>query len=126
EVVLIRPQRFPGENIATLIEDPWKVLPCPAEGQGCNVEFSDPEFVTDARDAVYYVRAIESPSLAIGAQPITCKRDDAGNCLELTDSCASRPADDDCLSMTEERAWSSPIFVNYGEEARLAGKESLP
>lgn len=117
EVVRIRPQTYPGENIGDLIDDPWKVIPCPGEGDGCSVEFSDPEFVSLARAAVYYVRAIESPSPAIGAAPVTCKRGMAGNCLELVDSCATRPADDDCLSPTEERAWSSPIFVDYGGEA---------
>jgi len=28
------------------------------------------------------------------------------------DPCFGRPDEDECLSETEERAWSSPIFVN--------------
>lgn len=112
EVVRIRPQITPDENIATLVEDPWQVLDCPADGGGCQVEFTDPDYAATGRDTIYYVRAIEAPSPAIGASPYTCERDDAGNCLEINNLCDER--DDDCLEMTEERAWSSPIYLNYG------------
>ena len=72
--------------------------------------FTDTEYPSLGRDALYYVRAIEAPSLAVAADPLGCTRDAAGRCIE-TDPCAARPREDDCLSETEERAWSSPIFV---------------
>ena len=110
EVVRIRPQESDDEAIEALVEDPWKVIPCDADPDGCRVTFSDPEFSTTARDAVYYVRAIEEPGLAVNADPI---------------GCASVPLDDDCLGEVEERAWSSPIFVDYsGSTSAIAGGAS--
>lgn len=110
EIVRIRPQESPDEKIAALVEDPWRVLPCPADGGGCQVAFTDPEFGGSGRDALYYARAIEAPSLAVDADPLGCTRDESGRCVEL-DPCFGRPAEDECLAETEERAWSSPIFV---------------
>jgi hypothetical protein len=52
----------------------------------------------------------EVPSLAVGADPLGCRRDEDGRCVEL-DPCSARPLSDDCLAETEERAWSSPIYV---------------
>ena len=111
EVVRIRPQQEAGEEIAALIEDPWKVLRCPNDPAGCQVAFSDDEYRSAGRDALYYVRAIEQKSLAVAADPLGCTSDEAGRCIEV-DPCFDRPDDDDCLAETEERAWSSPIFVN--------------
>lgn len=112
EVVRIRPQNTPGEDVSQLIEDPWRVIACESSGEGCVAEFSDPEFPSAGRDTVYYVRAIEAPSLAVGADPLGCQRDESGRCISV-DECVDRPDSDDCLSSTEERAWSSPIFVAY-------------
>jgi hypothetical protein len=111
EVVRIRPQVTPTENIATLVDDPWKVLECPGTAAGCSVEFTDEDFTSNQRDSIYYVRAIEATSMAIGAQPYVCERDSAGNCTSIGSMCAG--VDGDCLAPTEERAWSSPIYVNY-------------
>ncbi len=111
EVVRIRPQQSPDEEIGGLIDDPWKVLPCPADPAGCQVAFSDEEYATAARDALYYVRAIEAPSLAVDVDALGCRYDESGRCVEVH-PCFDRPSSDDCLSETEERAWSSPIFVN--------------
>jgi hypothetical protein len=111
EVVRIRPQEREGEEVVPLVDDPWKVLACPGDASGCQVAFTDTEFEQSGRDALYYVRAIEAPSPAVAADPLGCRRDDAGRCVEV-DPCFGRPADDDCLADTEERAWSSPIFVN--------------
>jgi len=111
EVVRIRPQQQPGEDVTGLVEDPWKVLPCPSDPQGCQVAFTDDEFRTSGRDALYYVRAIEAPSPTVAADPQGCRRDESGRCVEVS-PCFGRPADDECLSDAEHRAWSSPIFVN--------------
>ena len=112
EVVRIRPQLAASEPIEKLIDDPWKTIECPGDSAGCVVAFTDPEFAAGGRDALYYVRAIEAPSLAVGADPLGCTYDDAGNCVEQR-HCSARSLDDDCLAPTEERAWSSPIFVDY-------------
>ncbi|MAE94743.1 MAG: hypothetical protein CL910_08800 [Deltaproteobacteria bacterium] len=114
EVVRIRPQERADEPIEPLVEDAWRVFECPADGQGCAVEFDDPEFTETGRDAVYYVRAIEAPSLAIhGSNPLGCERDESGRCISVSACAGDTPADEDCLAETEARAWSSPIFVDF-------------
>jgi hypothetical protein len=111
EIVRIRPQQGPGDDVAALIEDPWKVLPCHGDASGCRVSFVDEEYAASGRDALYYARAIESSSLAVAANPLSCSSDADGRCSSI-DPCFGRPDDDDCLAETEERAWSSPIFVD--------------
>jgi len=114
EVVRIRPQATPGEDVSTLIEDPWLVLACPADPNGCSVRFDDPEHETTGRDALYYVRAIEAPSNAVNGAELRCSYDGDGNCVDVKPCYGDfrTPADDDCLAMVEERAWSSPIYVD--------------
>ncbi|MAE95497.1 MAG: hypothetical protein CL910_12630, partial [Deltaproteobacteria bacterium] len=114
EVVRILPQNDRGEEVEPLIQDPWRVISCAGDGDGCTAAFTDPEFTTLARDAVYYVRAIEASSPAVAADPLGCTRYEEGRCVEV-DPCSSRSAEDDCLAETEERAWSSPIFVDAKE-----------
>lgn len=120
EVVRIRPQATPDEKVAERIEDPWKVFECEPDPAGCAVELEDPEFVEAERDTVYYVRAIEEPSPAVNARNLRCEYDAAGSC-EKIDPCYGdyrTPKSDDCLAMSEERAWSSPIFVDWAGTAR--------
>jgi hypothetical protein len=121
EVVRIRPQNQPGEAIAPLIEDPWQVIACdPSNSAGCTVTFSDPEFSKDGRDSLYYVRAIEAPSLAVNADNLRCVRRDAtGACLEVNPCFGDYRVDfeEECLAYTEERAWSSPVFVAFDANA---------
>jgi len=115
EVIRIRRQQNAGEKIATLIDDPWKTLTCPAGDAACTVSFEDPEFTAGRRDLLYYVRAIEEPSPAINGANLRCTRDAEGNCIKVnicTKDYHTRN-DDDCLASIEERAWSSPIYVNY-------------
>jgi hypothetical protein len=115
EVVRIRPQARAGEPVDDLIQDPWRVLPCAPNPAGCAVEFDDPEFAAAARHTVYYVRAIEEPSPAVNAGQLRCEYDEAGNCLRVHPCYGDyrTPASDDCLAPIEERAWSSPIYVDY-------------
>ena len=114
EVVRIRPQLEAGEPVGSLIDDPWRVLPCEPAPSGCRVRFQEPDFVGEGREPLYYVRAIEAPSLAVNAQNVRCERDARGRCTGVN-ACehTNTPPDEDCLGMTEERAWSSPIFVDY-------------
>ena len=114
EVVRITPQVNDAEPVGQLIEDVWQTLPCEPNASSCEVTFDDPTFVSGARDAVYYVRAIQEPTPAVNAGGLRCNEE--GEC----DPCYGdyRTAfDDDCLTDTEERAWSSPIYVNYVAEA---------
>jgi uncharacterized protein DUF3604 len=114
EVVRIRPG--PGPDAAQRIEDPWRVLQCPGDTGGCQVAFTDPDFTPAALDTLYYVRAIEAPSQAVDADPLHCTYDEHGRCVKV-DPCWGRPAEDECLSTIEERAWSSPIFVDFVSRA---------
>ncbi|MBW1882613.1 MAG: DUF3604 domain-containing protein [Deltaproteobacteria bacterium] len=113
EVVRIRPQIAADEPIDPLIEDAWRVFECEPNPAGCSVTFSDPDFSESGRDAIYYVRAIEAPSMAINADGLRCRVDDAGRCLEVDACTGDTPASDDCLAQTEQRAWSSPISLEW-------------
>ena len=121
EIVRIKPQRTADEAIVGLVEDPWKVIPCDGDPEGCVGTFVDDEFVAGGRDLLYYARAIEAPSEAVAADPLGCRRDETGRCVQV-DPCFGRPDDDECLAQTEERAWSSPIFVNQPREASVAAR----
>ena len=116
EVVRIRPQREKGEAVGPLIEDPWRRFDCKTDPAGCTVEFEDPDYTVADRDVVYYVRAIQEPTPAVNAGALRCEYDTAGNCVKVHPCFGDyRTAyDDDCLTENEERAWSSPIYVNQG------------
>lgn len=112
EVVRIRPQARPGEPIADLVDDPWKTIPCTGQSGSCVAEFDDPEYAAGARDALYYVRAIQQATPAVNAGGLRCE---GSNC-EKPNPCFGdyRTAyDDDCLAPNEERAWSSPIYLAW-------------
>lgn len=114
EVVRIRPQQAKGEAVGPLIEDPWKRFDCPADPNGCTVTFEDEEFTTSGRDALYYVRALQEPTPAVNGANLRTTFDAQGNAI-ATKPCFGdyrTPFDDDCLAPVQERAWSSPIFVD--------------
>ena len=114
EVVRIRPQVRPGEPVRELIEDPWRRIDCPRDPAGCTAEFDDPSFLMSGRPALYYVRAVEEPTPAVNAGGLRCERDAAGGCVRVHPCFGDyrTPFDDDCLAPNEERAWSSPIYLD--------------
>jgi len=113
EVVRIRPQIRPGENVADLVDDPWRSFTCGSDPSGCAVTFQDPDFQMLGRDTVYYARVYEEPALGINAGNLRCEYDAEGACIAIS-PCPGGDLDDDCLEEHEPRAWSSPIFVDHG------------
>ena len=104
-----------NEKVSNLIEDPWRVHLC-SNGEVCEFTFSDNDFDQTKRDAVYYVKAIEENSKIINADNLRCEFDEFGNCKSVnicSGSALITPYEDDCLAEDQERAWSSPIFVDY-------------
>ena len=113
EVVRIRAQASEAEPLGSLIEDPWRVFPCPYDSDGCRVEFEDPAYAGDGREVIYYARAIQEPTPAVNAGGLRCEYDAEGSCIAVSPCYddARTPPDDDCLAPNEEHAWSSPIFI---------------
>jgi hypothetical protein len=111
EIVRIRPQRRDGEPVAQLIEDPWRRWECPDDPRGCRIEFDDPEFAASGRDALYYARALEAPSLAINGANLRATFDAEGNATSIA-PCMGPGSEGGCPAPVAERAWSSPIFVD--------------
>ncbi len=107
EVVRIGRQMMATEDVVELIEDPWLTIPCPPDVEVCEVEFEDPWFASAEREVVYYVRAIQEPTPAVNADGLRCS---GGECKPCYGDYRV-PFDDDCLANTEERAWSSPIYL---------------
>jgi hypothetical protein len=105
---------FPPPEVGGLIEDPWRRFDCPPAPAGCVVTFQDDEFTSAGRDALYYARALQEETPAINGANTRTEFDDAGAAIGV-DLCFGgyrTPFDDDCLAPVQERAWSSPIFVN--------------
>lgn len=115
EVVRIRPQIVEGEPVAELIEDDWRVFECEPDPAGCTVQFNDADFIASGRDAVYYVRAIEEPSPTINGDNLRPVRDENGIVTRVNPCYGDYRIgrDDDCQAPAGQRAWSSPIFVNF-------------
>ena len=103
EVIKITPQSYSGEAISPLIQDPWKVIPCNGAGE-CAVQFEDQSY---NRDSIYYVRAIQEETLAINGSLLSARED-----FKLCKGSFRTELNDNCLSMANERAWSSPIYIN--------------
>jgi hypothetical protein len=115
EVIKIRPQAFTDENVAQLIEDSWRTFDCEPSPEGCTIEFEDPDFAAEGRDALYYIRALEEPVATINGGNLRTTFDDNGNAID-TDPCFGDfrvAAEEDCKRPGSQRAWSSPIFVDY-------------
>jgi len=123
EVIRIRPQIARHEPVIDLIEDPWRVLHCEADTSGCLVEFEDPEYPAAGRDTLYYVRAIQEPSPTVNGAQLRCEYDDTDKCISVSPCYVDSRTDyqDDCLAEAEERAWSSPIFLQFPHSAHPTG-----
>ena len=115
EIVRIRPRVHPDEPMERIIEDPWRSFECADDESGCTAAFADPDYASSARDVVYYARAIQEPTLAVNAANLRCEYDDAGNCVSMRPCWGDfrTPESDECLDETQERAWSSPIYVDW-------------
>jgi len=116
EVIRIRPQIAPGEDVDMLIEDSWLTLPCDDFGEGCTVEFTDPDYALTGRDTVYYVRAIQEPSGQVNGDALRCEYDENGQCIQANPCLGDYRVDmeEECVADVEHRAWSSPIYLSYG------------
>jgi hypothetical protein len=114
EVVRIRPQRGKDEPVTALIDDVWRRFECAPDPAGCVVAFEDEEFASSGRDAVYYVRALQTESPAINGANLRTEFDAEGRALRIRPCSGGyrTSASDDCLAPVRERAWSSPIYVD--------------
>ena len=112
EVIRIQRQQSEDEPVSTLIEDPWKTIPCPEGPELCVAEFEDPSYSELGRDVLYYVRALQEPTPTVNGGGLRCT---GGQCEPCYGNFRT-PAGDDCLVDSEERAWSSPIFLQTGSE----------
>ena len=115
DIIRVRPQISPDEDVAGLIDDPWATYQCKDNGTGCAFKFRDPSFADGHRMATYYVRAVQEPTKKMNGDNLRCTYDDEGNCISVNLCYGDErtAADDTCAATIKERAWSSPIYVEH-------------
>ena len=116
EIIRVTPQKVPGEAIGELIQDPWKTFDCSQQEDGCEVSFKDDAFESDQRNVVYYARAIEEFSDAINGEQFGCEYDENGQCIAMRDCGNHAGPGEDCLAPVQQRAWSSPIYLDFARQ----------
>jgi hypothetical protein len=104
EIIKITPQSYAGEAVSPLIQDAWKTISC-SDQSVCVVEFEDENY---SRDSVYYVRAIQEETPAINGAKFAPGSQD----FKLCKGSFRTDFNNNCLSNINERAWSSPIYLN--------------
>jgi hypothetical protein len=67
------------------------------------------------RDTTYYVRAIQEPNPTANGPQLRCECDDTSQCISVSQCYINSRTDyqDDCLSEAAERAWSSPVLLEF-------------
>ena len=100
----MQPQSYAGEAVSPLIQDTWKNFSCKNQSE-CIVEFEDENY---SRDSVYYVRAIQEATPAINGQNFLAGSKE----FKLCKGSFRTELSDNCLGTSNERAWSSPIYLN--------------
>jgi hypothetical protein len=114
EITRVRPQASAGEAMAPLIEHRWRLFDCPVAGEGCIIEFDDPDYAGAGRAALYYARVIQEAEPLIGGDPFGCEYDGEGNCIRRNYCIGERATrDENCTAPAEPRAWTSPIFLEH-------------
>jgi hypothetical protein len=108
EIIKITPQEYRGEPIDGLILDTWKSFDCPKNNEHCEITFTDEDYT---RDSIYYARAIQEETKSINGKQILVEKID-GKKAKICKGSYLTDTNDDCLFDANERAWSSPIFVN--------------
>ncbi len=128
EIVRVRPQIRADEDVAGLIDDPWKTIACdPAlpTDQGCSATFEDPGYAASGRPATYYVRVVQEAQPTVNGGDLRCERDADGQCIKV-DICsgnhAERDVSDECMAPKVEKAWSSPIYLEPASKRVLANR----
>ena len=115
EIIRIRPQIDPFEDVGDLIDDVWKSFDCSSNdpSDGCRIEFTDPEY-DGRREFIYYARVIQQTQAVINGDQLRCSFNEQGECTDVNicyGDTVQLDREDDCLAPASERAWSSPIYV---------------